>query len=279
MESSTRKNYVQVGLHLLFWAVVTYFMVKNSILRPHTRSLIKECSMVLLLMASSYLSYFLLVPKLFVRQKKYTFFLLSIGLALLCGFIEITVCYNAMKECIFSYCQKEDPTGHLWHIYLLNTCLVVSARYAGFILFFEMIQLLHVKEAQIQKQNELSVQKMEAIFVGKDPNKMNVIPYKTIFLIAYNNRYVSVVCADGKEYKEYSSLSSFTNKLPENQFVKINRNTIISLNYLKYYTQSTVVLKNSATCMNFPISYNFPVLGTLQQLVPDLYREEEEGEM
>ena len=231
--------------------------------------------MVLLLMASSYLSYFLLVPKLFVQQKKYTFFLLSIGLALFGGFIEIAVCYSAMKECIFPFLQKEDPTGHLRHIYLLNTYLIVSARYAGFILLFEMIQLLHVKEAQIQKQNELSVQKMEMVFVGKDPKNMSVVPYKIIVLIAYNNRYVSVVCEDGKEYKEYSSLSSFANKLPENHFVKINRTTIISLNHLKYYTQSTVVLKNGATNINFPISDNFPVLGTLQQLAPTLYREEE----
>lgn len=279
MESNIRKNYVQVGLHLLFWTIVTYFMVKNSILRPHTRSLIKECSIVLLLMACSYLSYFLLVPKLFVRQKKYAFFLLSMGLALFCGFIEIAVCYSAMKECIFSIIQNEDSTGHLWNIYLLNTYLVVSARYAGFILFFEMIQLLRVKEARIQKQNELSVQKMEVVFVGKDPKNMSVVPYKTIILIAYNNRYVSVVCEDGKEYREYSSLSSFANKLPENHFVKINRTTIISLNHLKYYTQSNVILKNGATYMNFPISDNFPILGTLQQLAPTLYREEKVGEM
>lgn len=273
MKKNNGKKFVRICFHLLFWIVVTYFMVNNSILRPHTQSLLKECVKVFLSMGCSYLSYFVLVPKFFIRQNKTYFILSSIGLVLLCGLLEMAVIYTSLYSSMFSTFKDMDPTGRMWKNYVLTVYGAISARFAGFALFFDVLQLFLIKEANIQKQSELVVQKLDTLFIGKDPKRIDVVPLKDIIHITYNNRYVSVVCANGKEYKEFSSLTSFIDKLPEKQFVRANRNTIISLSHLTSYSHTTAIIQNGSDLLNIPISESYHTFETLQRIVPALYQE------
>ena len=267
------KGYVRVGLHILFWIIVTFFMLRFSCLRPTTQSWVKESASVVLLVCCSYFSYFLLVSEFFVRQRFLAFVLSSAVCVLLGGLLEMAIVYDSLTSNALPAIAAANSSGHLWHIYLLSTWLFVSARYAGFVLFFDLIRITHFKEKQIQSQSSLSTNNLNVVFIGKAPNHVSVAWLPSIVCITYENRYVTVTCKDGTTYHEYTSLSKFEEKIVKKLFVRANRNALVALSHVKCYTKSTVILKTDLADIKIPMTDSYNAFETLQELMPDLYSE------
>ncbi|MDR2009073.1 MAG: LytTR family DNA-binding domain-containing protein [Bacteroidales bacterium] len=84
--------------------------------------------------------------------------------------------------------------------------------------------------------------------VVKESGKIFIIPTNEIYYIESADDYV-VISTSNKEYVKHATMKFYESRLPENNFVRIHRSTIINIEYIKEiqpYTKDTlsVIMKN-----------------------------------
>lgn len=90
--------FLAVLLNVLFCAVLLYFFVNNSYLRPWAGSVTNEVLVGLLLLATIYANYFLFYPLLH-KKHPVVYWVVTILISLVAGLIEMAIAWPFMKYC------------------------------------------------------------------------------------------------------------------------------------------------------------------------------------
>ena len=263
MTNKTNKIFIiRVLLHLVFILGIFYFFRNNSILRPLAKgAYYKEYLSAFFLLILLYANYLFFVPEFFQKRRYFLFFILALAGILGSSSMEMLLVLPNIKSCFpdtFDNFQLKLVYTHLFYL--------IGLRNTGFLLFFFVLRIFEHERETLEKERIALVKNKGIICVPNGKNIMETISISDISCILHERNYTYLYTTDGNRYCKYCSLSSMEKLLPEDLFLRVNRNTIIPLNKITHYTEDsvTILYGNPAQEKTFSLSENYvPIMKEL----------------
>lgn len=137
------KKIIEVILHVLFWVFVQYRFLYYSVLRPLCEhNLYKEFLSVAFLILIVYLNYFILIPRLFNKNKPFLFWLLALSSIVVSASGELVVIFPDIKARMFMAFETVSE----FNKYIWNMFFTIILRNGSFVLFVFLLKLYQIKD-------------------------------------------------------------------------------------------------------------------------------------
>ena len=250
-----KKIIVRTVLNVLFIIGLLYFFRNNSILRPIAKgAYYKEYLSALFLLSMIYANYLFFIPKLFQKRHYVLYFILAIGGILISSSVEILLVSSNIKSC---FPASFDDTQ--MKLYYINVFQLINLRNTGFLLFFFVLRIFEHERETLKKERIALAKNKGFICVPNGNENIKTISISDISYILHEKNYTYIHTIDGNRYCKYCSLSSMEELLPENLFIRVNRNAIIPLNKITRYTEDSVSILygNPAQEISFTLSEKY----------------------
>lgn len=247
------KKIVRIIFHLCFIASIVYFFSYNSILRPITEDAYKEYLSVFFLLLMLYINYLFLIPEFFLKKKYATFLLLSLASVFLATLFEMLLVTSDIKANLpSSFNENEIQLSITYHF------LFIEGRNMAFLFFFFMLKIFE-NEIQTHKKEQLLLAKSKGYIAVSTKEGMKYISVSEIHYVNQDKNYCNIFTFDGNKYDKYISLLKMSEYLPENQFIRVNRNVIVNILGILSCTDNTLSLydKHSEQELTFPLSEKY----------------------
>lgn len=146
---------------------------------------------------------------------------------------------------------------HKINIALLFCAVMVGCRNSALLLFFFVIKIFE-NERQTLENERIALEKKGFICVPDHKDTVTLISIFDILYIVHEKNYTYIHTLDGTKYCKYTSLSNMALLLPDNLFLRINRQTIIPVNKITQFSENNVTIYdgNPAHKYTFPLSDN-----------------------
>lgn len=233
-------------VHIGFWSFVTFVFLRNSFLRPVAESVWTECAILLIVVASFYLSYFVLVPKLLLRRCFLLFFFCSLLLIMLGGTIELWVMKRDMMVVFDRIFMPNEIPRILW-----ITFFFICLRNACFIIVGDIAKLCELQAIQLQQNNKVTIEITGHILVNIPSKLTALLDISEICYLKYSNRKTTIYRHSSYPVATYTSLNYFEENLPVHQFIRINRNVLVAYSAIQYYNDEAVFVLSQKTMVSF----------------------------
>ena len=226
--------------HVFFCLVIMYFFGFNCRLRPVAdTALYKEYITGIIALATIYLNYYLLFPKLYTQRKFTAYWLCTFGSVVMSGLLEMLLVYPQLYDRYVKYLV--DPVFIIEQ--LLMDCLYVTIRNGGLVLlaytFNEICYLL-----KQEREKTVLICKRYGFFDVKNmSNKSVLVNIKNIYYCSQKRNIANIHTIDGKRYMRYCSLNMIEEMLRPYEFVRITRDIIVSKPHIVRYTNHQVELR------------------------------------
>ncbi|MDB5012570.1 MAG: putative regulator of cell autolysis [Daejeonella sp.] len=247
---------VKPAVYIVYWLgyLLLFSVIQGLDAENHITVFYNELLSLLPRILFVYLVLEWLIDEFLLNDKPTLFFVIYIGLILLFAFfLRIIDNYIILKYLLTNW--NKEP---LFSIppFLYNTIklqFVVTAPFALKLFYFwqmEKGKLQHIQSEQLQikdQQENLTekiskVEERSFISIKSQRKVVRVFLDEIHYLEAQRN---CLVIYTGHEiYRTYQSISDMEEKLPANQFMRIHRSFIISLNKVKAHTGSSVSVLN-----------------------------------
>lgn len=250
-----KKIIVRTVLNVFFIIGLLYFFRNNSILRPIAKgAYYKEYLSALFLLSMIYFNYLILTPKFFQKRRYFLFFILALAGVLISSGAEMRLVFPNIKNCFPN--SLDDPQTKL---YFLDVFQLIGLRNTGFFLFFFVLRIFEHERETLEKERIALAKNKGFICVPNGKDNMKTISISNISYILHERNYTYIHTIDGSRYCKYCSLSSMEELLPENLFLRVSRNTIISINIITRFTDDsvTILYGNPAQEISFTLSENY----------------------
>ncbi len=245
----------KITCHVIFITVFLWCFGHFSFLRPAAFGAIyKEyfsASIVLLMLYSNYLVF---IPQFYLTRKYKLFLFLFLTSLLATSAIEMLIIIPNITKCYPSSFNEHDV-----FIATLINSFFVGCRNLAFLLFFFVLRIFEHERETLEKERIALVKNKGIICVPNGKNIMETISISDISCILHERNYTYLYTNDGNRYCKYCSLSSMEELLPENLFIRVNRNAIIPLNKITRYTEDSVSILygNPAQEISFTLSEKY----------------------
>lgn len=234
----------------LFWCFRFY-----SFLRPASYGAIyKEYLSALVLLLLLYVNYLVFIPKFYLKRNYNVFMILSPTSVLIATVIEMFLVTPNITSCLPAfYTEQEIRNCILMHTFF------VGFRNLAFLLFFFVLRIFENERETLEKERIAFAKDKGFICVPGRKETIVTISISDISYIIHNRNYTFIHTLDGKEYTKYISLSNMVNILPDTQFLRINRNTIIPISEIVRYTENNITISygNPAQEKTFTLSEKY----------------------
>lgn len=247
------KKIVRIIFHLCFIASIVFFFSCNSILRPITEDAYKEYLSVFFLLLMLYINYLFLIPEFFLKRKYATFLLFSLASVFLATIFEMLLVTSDIKANLPSSFNENDIQLSITYHFLF-----IEGRNMAFLFFFFMMKIFE-NEIQTHKKEQLLLAESKGYIAVSTKEGMKYISVSEIHYVNQDKNYCNIFTFDGNKYDKYISLLKMSEYLPENQFIKINRNVIVNILGILSCTGDTLNLydKRSEQELIFPLSKKY----------------------
>jgi hypothetical protein len=228
--------------------------MRYSIIRPGCGTTpYKEIICVFTIAMVILLDRIILFPKLYLKRHFLWYWVISISLLFFIGFVEILL----VKSNIFKAVKETTLLQHFSR-YLFYVFLLVTFRYAAiFALFF--IRKIHQKtKFLLLQQQKLLALEEKLIFLDSTSCKEMFLTIDDITYISVDGNYSIIHLINKQEIRQIQSLKHYEDILPENIYLRINRNTIIMYQYVCEFADKEVTLRinNRGEKMSFSFFQN-----------------------
>ena len=228
-------------VHFVFWSIASYLFLNNSFLRPYSSILLESVVLVNIIL-SFYLSYFVFLPKLLLRRYFLLFFTFNILLVVLSTTVEICTVESSIKRCFLHTLDIASYKRALRWI-----CIFISIRNACFILFADVVKLCEMQAIQLQQNQKSTLQTTQHLLINLPDQTTLAQDINHIVCLKYENRKTTIFRTHGEPITTYNSLASIEEDLPTDLFIRINRNTVVAYSHIVSYDLHTVTLRIDKT--------------------------------
>ena len=234
----TRQKIVRIVFHLCFITSIILLFRYNSIVRPMAEGYYyKEFLSALFLIIMLYVNYLFIIPTFFLKRKFVVFLLLSLMSVVITTFVEMAL----VAPNITSRLQASSLSGQEIRLFILMDSFTICGRNMAFLLFFLMIKILE-NEREIRDNEQLTLAKSKGFISVSTKDSIKYISLSEIFYIIHEKNYCYIHTQNGNNYSKYISLMKMDGYLPENLFIRINRNIIINKNNIVSCTKEEVTI-------------------------------------
>lgn len=232
------RNLLQIGCHLIFWIVVSYFFTGYSFLRPlAATAFYKEFLSLLFIMMMVYVNYMFLIPKYFLVGKIKTFLLFSFLTIVFAGLGE----FMLLRSNIYFYCSAVLPPEQVAHYLWVTVMLLMVRDFCFFSLFF-VIRIYQDLLEKYKLEKQVAADKMRTITLLQSSKDAKIVKISDIVYLSHSQNYTFFHTVDGEVYSQYISLKDVESLLPKDAFLRINKGNIVMLSQIVDYNNFSVTL-------------------------------------
>lgn len=256
MKTKMRKSKLfKIVCHIAFIVGLLWCFSNYSLLRPVSYGAIyKEYLVAIILLIMLYADYFVFIPKFYLKRNYSVFLILSFTIIVVATVLEMLLVAPNIVTCLPSSFSEQE----IHHSIVIHSFLV-GFRNIAFLLFFFVLRIFE-HEREILKKERIALAKNKGFICVPNGNEnIKTISISDISYILHEKNYTYIHTIDGNRYCKYCSLSSMEELLPENLFLRVNRNAIIPLNKITRYTEDSVSILygNPAQEISFTLSEKY----------------------
>ena len=241
-----RKNQIlYIIAHVLFWIGVCMCFCIFSYLRPLALHYWKEIVTVLFIAGMVYLNYFVLIPKLLLKQKRVFFWICVIVLLIGTVAAEMLLVDADMHERMVWL--KGDFTS-----YYSNAPFLFFLRDASFFLFFLMLKLYRVKAIVLERVEKMVTSETYKLIIISPNEKPQLIDFNNIVYFLFENGEIVVILKSGEKKFKSGSLSELEKMIPSELWVRVNRQTLVMRDSIVRYTPTAICVAINGKEVSIP---------------------------
>lgn len=228
------KKIVFIIVHLLLWAVVGWCFCVFSHLRPLALHYWKELLSVAFVAAMVYTCYFVLIPKILFKRKRLLFWG-SVFLLLVC-----TVLAEMFLVDSDIHVRAVWLSPSQFRLYYENTLFLLLLRDATFFFFFLLLKLYRTHAIALENIGKMISKETHKIIILSANKKPQLLDLKDIALFSYCDNNIVIVLKSGEQLRQNGSLSEIEALLPADCWIRANRQTIVMLDCIAYFTPKAI---------------------------------------
>ena len=223
--------------HLLFWVVVSWCFCAFSHLRPLAIHYWKELLCVVFVAAMTYTSFFVLIPKVLYKRHHLQFWIYTLLLLAATVFAEMWLVDSDM------HIRAVWLSPNQFRLYYENTIFLLFLRDATFFLFFLLLKLYRTHAIALENIERMISHETHQFILFSSNTKPQLVDLNDIALFTYQNNGIIITLKSGLFRKQNGSLVEVEGLLPSDCFIRANRQTLVMLNSIAYYTPFAVYVK------------------------------------
>ena len=232
-----RNNVIIILLNILFSAVLLYFFVNNSYLRPWAGSVAKEMIIGLLLLATIYANYFLIYPLLH-KKHPVVYWMVVVLVSIVAGLIEMAIAWPFMKYCNAAVIEQ-------WGSFRMFTHhgRVVAARDLAFNFFPFMFRERQQLQQALKAEVKAVYQQNQMLDVIDKDNNVLLVPKDDIYYCMQDGNFTRIYMVQGNWFTRYGSMKHLVQLFGEEEFIRVSPTLLIPVKYIWSCNGNEVVLK------------------------------------
>ena len=245
----------KITCHVIFITVFLWCFGHFSFLRPAAFGAIyKEYFSASIVLLMLYINYLIFIPKFYLKRNFSLFIFLSLISVIAATTLEMVMVAPNIVACLPSSFSEQEI-----HISIVLHSFLVGFRNIAFLLFFFVLRIFEHERENLKKERNTLAKNKGFICVPNGKDNMKTISISDISYILHEKNYTYIHTIDGSRYCKYCSLSSMEELLPENLFIRVNKNAIIPLNKITRYTEDSVSILygNPAQEISFTLSEKY----------------------
>ena len=273
MIDQTRKGKAgRIMVHVLFWVATAVCFCHYSYLRPLSFYSWKEILSAVFLAGMVYTSYFVLIPKLLLRRRRVLFWLCVVLL------IAATVAAELWLVDSDMHARAKWIKPDYFRIFYYTTACMLLFRDTSFFVFFLLLKLYRSHAIVLDNMGKAVSIETGKLIISSPDSKIRLVDFTDIALITYHNDQTIVTLKSGEQLSRDGYLSDVETLIPQEEWVRLNRHTLVMRNSIVRYTPtaSFVRVKDEDIAIPYYSTRHNELLRTLKAWNPNLYAEEAE---
>ena len=231
------KTILIVLLNVLVCGVVIRFFTRNSILRPYTGSAVKEAICAVLLLASLYVNYFLLYPKLYPKYPKMYWVTMCL-VTVMAGVADIAIAYPFIVQVNAYIIQIAGPFA----FFSMHTGLTVG-RNLALNCFLFLIRDRNRSQQSLEKETKIVYERVRMLDVTDKDSNIHLIAIDDIFYCEQQRNFTTIHTVQNEKYTRLGSMKHLEQLFGEEDFIRITTTLLVPFQYIQSCKDNRVVMK------------------------------------
>lgn len=238
MKHKHLKTLAIILLNVLLCAIMLWFYVRNSYLRPFSGSFLKEVISGLLLLGSLYFNHFLLCPLIYKKNSYFIYWLLVTLMAIVIGGVDLAMAYSYIKshnvaliECFghFKFVSKV-LFFTIWRNLALN------------IFPYLFRERWHFRQS-LEKERVIVYERVRMLDVTDKNSDIQLISIDEIFYCQQQRNFTVIYTVQNKSYTRLGSMKHLEQLFGTKEFIRITNTIMVPFQYIKSCKENVVVMK------------------------------------
>lgn len=249
---------------VIICSLFLYFFANYSILRPSPLNIhTKEYCIGVLLLVVYFVNAFVLHPLFYQQNRAVAYAVGSIISVLLAIVVEFTWLYSDIMSCIPDVLTPKEAHSYYW-----GCVWFATLRNSGLLAFTFLLCEFHRSQKEGENTEALLLKSGDQILVRDSASNTILLNYKTIRYCEQEQNVTKIYGKEDNIFFRYGSLKSFKNLFGSENFIQINRNTLVASKLISAYSGGQLWLENENT--PFEVSSTFLEQADLHALIPKL---------
>lgn len=235
---ASMKKYLKTAAIVLLNIVVCVIVIRgftrNSILRPYAGSAVKEAICAVLLLASLYVNYFLLYPKLYPKYPKMYWVTMCL-VTVMAGVADIAIAYPFIARVNAYIIQIAGPFA----FFSMLTGLTVG-RNLALNCFLFLIRDRNRSQQSLEKETKIVYERVRMLDVTDKDSNIHLIAIDDIFYCLQQGNYTTIYTVQNERYTRLGSMKHLEQLFGEEEFVRITTTLLVPFQYIQSCKNNTV---------------------------------------
>ena len=233
-----QKTIVAILLNILFCATLLWFFTQNAVLRPYLGRTYKEFLSGLLLLATMYVNYYILYPKLY-RSRNSLYWSSVVIACLVAGGFELALGYSFISTCNAVRISEVGP-----FYYFSKILLRIFSRNLAFNFFPYMLRERKQLQQSLETESKVVYQYARMLDICDNQNNCLHIPVDKVLYCKKNGNETGIHTVDGIKYTRYCTIKYLEQHLGDKEFIRISSSVIVPFQHIASHDGKAVTMKN-----------------------------------
>ena len=232
------KTIVIILLNILLCAIMLWFYVRNSYLRPFSGSFLKEVISGLLLLGSLYFNHFLLCPLIYKKNSYFIYWLLVTLMAIVIGGVDLAMAYSYIKSHNVALIECFGHFKFFSKVLFFTIGRNLALNFFPY-LFRERQHLRH----SLEKEREIVYERVRMLDVTDKDSNIHLVSIDEIFYCQQQRNFTMVYTVQNKSYTRLGSMKHLEQLFGEEEFIRITTTLLVPFRYIQSCQDNVVVMK------------------------------------
>ena len=232
------KTVAIILLNVLVCAIMLWFYIGNSYLRPFSGSFFKELISGLLLLGSLYFNYFLLYPKIHRKYSFVVYWLFVAFIAIVVGSVDLAIAYPYIASHNAALIEYIGPFKFFSRVLFFTIGRNLALNFFPY-LFRERQHLQHSLEKEVQ----VVYQDVRKIDVTDKDSNIQLVAIDDIFYCLQQGNFTTVYTVRNEHYTRLGSMKHLEQLFGDGDFIRISPTVLVPFQYIQSCKDNVLIMK------------------------------------